>query len=981
MMKKRTIIASTVFASLFMCAGGLIACDDNSGVGGGTQNPTQLAAPTITLNENVVSWQAVEHATSYDVTVGSAAAVNTTDTSYTLTVTEEGEYKITVIAKSTDANYTASAKSNEVVYTYEIPEPVTLARLEKVTDPAKTTYFLDEKATELDMTGATFRAVYSNDSREEVTPTLKGTVDLSTVGEKEVTFEYGNDTIGKREVKLTVTVKERTAADLDAAGTAYATAENEYGADKYFISDKEVDGAVDMKGNALTVIKEGGKSYIAGNSFASSGAMLVKTTGASPEYINVIAAKYITNAADLRAVNDDLAGYYILRNDITLEGTERAADGSLTPIWAKGFTPIGKAPIKEIASEPPFTFAPDGDDLVQEGAAFTGTFDGRGYIIGDLLTFFPNEQPTAATAYYLGMFGYIGKTGTVKNFTMRSSMVRGGNLSSFVAGVNMGTVENVVIDESCALFGTYMSVGGFIAGYNGGTVKNCVSYATNFGGWNSASYDFAKAAGDASESASETNVFIADKTDKTAELGDGWLFIDGYGTVYANSEYRKVLDIDKTWYVGQPFKVKIYTQADDEVSFATWGIRDHDNADNPAVKFKSYDPDTRTYTMEFAQTVTSEILAGGNTFVTAVRINGSTVASFGITVGAPYITGITAVATQNIECVKDGALNLGGIDLTVEMSDGASDTVNPTEVRGLDSSTVGEKSVTFVWSDGTNEYTVNGTVKVVDSTGAITASVKQGVDKVIIPYLNGWKLANVTDWSQFFDVSTTDYTVTVTGSLYGEVTFTVSKSGMTSATVTVDTYLEVNSKESFAAINNNLAGWYAVTGDIDFGETGTVLGLPPTRDESASENGWFIDLAQANGNAFTGKFDGQSHTLRNWKIEKSGWQFANYYGAMFAYIGTGAYVGNFTVDKAAVSVSQDASVVSALNCGTIDKVTVNANCTVNATYGRKAVFAIVNNGNITDYVNSIDTDVVYSGTDYTSTGTATPAAPSAGSSL
>lgn len=35
MMKKRTIIASTVFASLFMCAGGLIACDDNSGVGGG----------------------------------------------------------------------------------------------------------------------------------------------------------------------------------------------------------------------------------------------------------------------------------------------------------------------------------------------------------------------------------------------------------------------------------------------------------------------------------------------------------------------------------------------------------------------------------------------------------------------------------------------------------------------------------------------------------------------------------------------------------------------------------------------------------------------------------------------------------------------------------------------------------------------------------------------------------------------------------
>lgn len=86
--------------------------------------PAALAAPVITLTDNVISWNAVEHATGYTVKEGAVSvAENITQTSYTVTKTEAGSYTYTVIALSTDGNYTQSPASNAVTYTVSSQPP------------------------------------------------------------------------------------------------------------------------------------------------------------------------------------------------------------------------------------------------------------------------------------------------------------------------------------------------------------------------------------------------------------------------------------------------------------------------------------------------------------------------------------------------------------------------------------------------------------------------------------------------------------------------------------------------------------------------------------------------------------------------------------------------------------------------------------------------------------------------------------------
>lgn len=79
-----------------------------------------LATPTITLDGNVVSWSAVEHATGYtvlknDINCGTQETLN-----YTITDTEVGDYVIKVMAISSDSTrYNNSLYSATVTYTVE----------------------------------------------------------------------------------------------------------------------------------------------------------------------------------------------------------------------------------------------------------------------------------------------------------------------------------------------------------------------------------------------------------------------------------------------------------------------------------------------------------------------------------------------------------------------------------------------------------------------------------------------------------------------------------------------------------------------------------------------------------------------------------------------------------------------------------------------------------------------------------------------
>ncbi|MFI3292699.1 MAG: DUF4998 domain-containing protein [Rikenellaceae bacterium] len=113
--------------------------------------------------------------------------------------------------------------------------------------------------------------------------------------------------------------------------------------------------------------------------------------------------------------------------------------------------------------------------------AYTGTFNGNGYSISGLWV-------NRGTSTYQGLFGYISGTANVKNLTLVSPAVYGGNSSGAITGrlVYSGTypvIENCHVEGGYvyndAADGTANASIGSIAGSNaGGIVKDCTSSAT-----------------------------------------------------------------------------------------------------------------------------------------------------------------------------------------------------------------------------------------------------------------------------------------------------------------------------------------------------------------------------------------------------------------------------------------------------------------------------------------------------------------------
>ncbi|MDE7385426.1 MAG: hypothetical protein K2M84_06680, partial [Anaeroplasmataceae bacterium] len=86
------------------------------------QEPTTLATPTLTLSENIVSWEKVENADGYIVFLNGTALEEQTETSYTIGVEEDGDYEVAVKAISHQTTqYVDSELSTAVVYHYEVP--------------------------------------------------------------------------------------------------------------------------------------------------------------------------------------------------------------------------------------------------------------------------------------------------------------------------------------------------------------------------------------------------------------------------------------------------------------------------------------------------------------------------------------------------------------------------------------------------------------------------------------------------------------------------------------------------------------------------------------------------------------------------------------------------------------------------------------------------------------------------------------------
>ncbi len=154
----------------------------------------------------------------------------------------------------------------------------------------------------------------------------------------------------------------------------------------------------------------------------------------------------IRNWYDLDAVRHNLAGSYVLMNDLdsTTAGYAELASGAAN--GGKGWEPIG---------------APD--------QGFTGSFDGQGYEIRDMFINRPDQD-------YVGLFARISWThpvesvGTVENIGLVDANVTGHWQVGALVGRHAGDVENSYC--ICNVTGSGLYVGGLVGYSDGGVVSN-----------------------------------------------------------------------------------------------------------------------------------------------------------------------------------------------------------------------------------------------------------------------------------------------------------------------------------------------------------------------------------------------------------------------------------------------------------------------------------------------------------------------------
>ena len=161
----------------------------------------------------------------------------------------------------------------------------------------------------------------------------------------------------------------------------------------------------------------------------------------------------ISSAEDLMAINQNLSGHYVLTADINLAGQE----------W----TPIG-------------AYAPSGEseeeqEIPSTDYAFTGTFDGQGHTISNLVI----NQPEG---WALGLFGCIANA-EVGNFTLENATVDGSVMAADVVGYTYcSTISNVKLTGGKVnVHYTEMSAegmyGGIAGASNGSLITDCEAQA------------------------------------------------------------------------------------------------------------------------------------------------------------------------------------------------------------------------------------------------------------------------------------------------------------------------------------------------------------------------------------------------------------------------------------------------------------------------------------------------------------------------
>ena len=159
----------------------------------------------------------------------------------------------------------------------------------------------------------------------------------------------------------------------------------------------------------------------------------------------------VTTAEELLAINDNLAGHYILTADIDLSSYEN---------WPM---------IGTYVMDPN---SPKGEDPVRE-AAFTGVFDGNGHTISNVTI---DASMDMERMFGVGFFGCVGYGGIVKNAIFQDINVKGMMLVGGVVGYAFEcTIDNVDLKATGRnrIESTMVMAGGVIGGLTCSECVNC----------------------------------------------------------------------------------------------------------------------------------------------------------------------------------------------------------------------------------------------------------------------------------------------------------------------------------------------------------------------------------------------------------------------------------------------------------------------------------------------------------------------------
>jgi len=162
------------------------------------------------------------------------------------------------------------------------------------------------------------------------------------------------------------------------------------------------------------------------------------------------AGQLIQSWHDLDAVREDLAGSYLLMNDLDSTAAGYAELAGPAANGGKGWQPLGTS-----------------------AAKFTGTFDGKGHQIRDLVMNRPNEDG-------IGLFGITQEDGVIENVAIMNVVVIGHDYVGGLVGDNWG--GNITNCYSTGSITGNNFVGGLV-GITGGTINNSYSASSMEGTW------------------------------------------------------------------------------------------------------------------------------------------------------------------------------------------------------------------------------------------------------------------------------------------------------------------------------------------------------------------------------------------------------------------------------------------------------------------------------------------------------------------